>query len=473
MIDWRTVEWWDLPGPSRFIERVASTILTDGQGGVGLLLPLPRPEGLLAALSRRLSEASASIPMQVDASGGLRGRSPAHLLASAVGPGAGGIRSVAGFLDAPGLAEVAFVVDGISPDEWMTWGIFLRALRAECARRPRAIAPTVCLVLPNAVPPDDVRAALGGCHRRWMGAVSRIDTQLHAERLIGWPGDDLASQTAVSTVVELAGWDPSVVLALARLPLEEQLDPRVRQAGELAQGAQPCWANGLVDHWDGQVHVHTNVFLATGDAAALSRRLWRGHVRTLYPFLEQVRHAFAAKYEERLRALLPITKTYHTRVETYSDPFDLELYDLFRLLRDNLPRREATLLLNCYKLRTLMAHMTPAEALVIVRVSRLWEELRSSFPDGCYGWDWPRCGQKLVVMVGPGRADQASKGGSHSDPADIVSSGLTPEDPFGNASEPANQEQLFACVRQEVESGSPPVAMQSSRPLISRIGIDW
>jgi hypothetical protein len=266
MIDWREIGWWDLPGPSRFVERAVSAVLTGGDGAVGLILPSPNPVGLLDALSRRISEASGALPIRINASAGLRGRSPVHMLAASAGIAAAVIRSVAEFVDSPGLANVVFVVDGIHAEEWMTWGLFLRQQRAERVRRPRALAPTICIVVPDAVAPDDVKAALGVAGLRWLGVMSRLDSQLHTERLTGFSGDDLLERTAVSTIVEVAGWDPSLIRALADLPPEVQLDPRdaLRRFPVPAGAAQPYWANGLVDHWDGQVHVHAKALLVLG-----------------------------------------------------------------------------------------------------------------------------------------------------------------------------------------------------------------
>jgi hypothetical protein len=403
MLDWREIGWWDLPGPSRFIERAASAVLFGDQGALGLVLPAPCPDGLLDALSRQISESSGAMPVRVDASTGLRGRSPVHVLAAAAGIAATAVRSVAEFVDAPSLATAVFLIEGVPADEWMTWGMFLRGQRLERVRRPRAMAPAICLVVPNSVTPDDVRAALAGHSMRWIGVASRLDSQMYVEQATGFGGDDLVSCTAVSTITEVAGWDPSLIRALAELPVEAQLDPReaLSKVPVVCEALRPCWANRLVDHWDGQVLVHVRALLAAGDSTALARRVWRGHVRTIFPFIEQVRHAYASRYEDELRARLPIEKAYNSYVRTYSDPFKLELYDLYQLLKDVLPNAKQSLLFDSYKLRTLIAHMEPGESFRIVRASQLWDELSGEFPDGCQGWDWPNSFAVDAVPSGP------------------------------------------------------------------------
>jgi hypothetical protein len=175
----------------------------------------------------------------------------------------------------------------------------------------------------------------------------------------------------------------SLIRALAQLPVEVQLDPRdtLTNVHVTTKNVRPCWANRLVDHWDGQMLVHVRALLAAGDAAALARRVWRGHVRTIFPFVEQVRHAYAVRYEDELRARLPIEKIYGNTVRRYTDPFSLELYDVFQLLKDVLPKPECNLLFHCYKLRRLVAHMVPGESSTICRASQLWDELSESFPN--------------------------------------------------------------------------------------------
>jgi predicted kinase len=452
MPNWREIGWWDLPGPSRFIERAASALLVGDQGVLGLVLPEPSPDGLLDALALRISESFGLIPMRVDASAGLRGRSPVHKLAAVAGVAATAVRSVAEFVDAPGLANTVFFVEQVPPDEWMTWGMFLRGQRFERARRPRAMSPAVCLVVPNSVMPDDIKAALGGHSMRWVGVASRLDSQMYAEQATGFGSDDLESCTALSTITEVAAWDPSLIRALAALPVETQLDPRetLARVEVPSRAMQPCWANRLVDHWDGHVVIHVTALLAAGDVVSLARRIWRGHVRTIFPFIEQIRHAYASRYEDELRAQLPIEKTYHSTVRTYADPFTLELYDLFRLLKDLLSASERTLLHDCYKLRTSMAHMEPAESFRISRASQLWDQLAGEFPDGCWGWDWPRCGQRLVLMIGPSGGGKTTWAGRHFEAADVVSSDQIREEIFGSVDARGDQEPVFRRLRRDV-----------------------
>lgn len=418
------VHLWRLPGPSRFIARAVDTLLASPQGMLGLALPRPVPDGVFEALEARFTGETSLTPIRVDASIGLCGRSPAHVMAACAEVAPSGIRRVAEFLDAPSLSDIAFIVEDVRPEDWMQWSLFARQLRAERTRAARPAAPVIMMILPNGLPPAELKAAIGGHEFRWLGVVGRRDTEELAERMMQWPGDDLASRTAVSTVVEMAGWDPELVAALAAAPIEVQLDPVpvLRTMAGAFRHAPRSWASGAVDLWDGAPHVSTLCLVADEDEHALKLRLWRARVREVYPFISRVQAALGVRHRPLIERHLPLTKTFFDRPKTYEKPEELELYDLKQILRPALSGRENGLLDDCYRLRTAMAHLDPGETWRIQRASDAWEVLGPELAMDCPGWDWPRCGQTLVVMVGPSGAGKSTYARGNYDHADIISS---------------------------------------------------
>lgn len=451
MTDWRSPDWWSLAGPTRFLDRAVTALLGAEARVVGLSLPGRRPNGLLDALARHLEGATASATLRVDASSGLRGRSPTTVLAMSVGEGITGVRSMAELLDAPRLAGRVLLVDGIPQEEWLPWAYVLRSMRSERARRARMMPPSLAVVFPPGVSPNDARAAVD-LDLRWSGQVSRLDTQTFVEAALSWPDDSLASRAAVSVVTEMAGWDPSMARLLAGLDVEEQIDPRSAMAAlpEVLGGQRPCWENGMVDRWDGAPWVHTAALASAGRHDSISQRVWRGQVRAAFPFLDQVRNAFVAKYEERIRAQPPIIKDYNGRKVTYDDPWKLELYDLNTLVKADIPAKEAALLSVCINVRRSMAHYEPADGARIRRASDLWEEIAHGFPDGCAAWDWPRCGQKLVLMVGPSGAGKSRWAQRRYAEEDIVEADGIRKALNGSLDMSGDQSPVFERVRREV-----------------------
>ncbi len=445
--------WWRLPGPDRFLQRVVAAA-NKPSGVVGLLLPSPEPEGWLEAVRERVDKQASSQPIAVDVSAGLRGRSPVRILAAAAGLETSGLRVIQQFVDEPALSDAVFVVHGGAAADWRDWSLFLRAFRADRARVERAGAPTIVFAIHPAVAPDDVRAALGGAPVRWSGVVSRLDTRLFVEAVGGRQDDDLVGRVAMETVVELAGWDRTMAEALTRLPIRDQLEPLAYLAEHAVSfaGLTPSWGNGLVDLWDGQPHVSSLALIAAGDKTTLDARLWSARVRVVFPFLNTVRMAFAARYEDALRARLPIVKTYNDRQFVYDDPYRLEIFDLKNTLEQLITHEEALLLDDCLKLRRAMAHADPGEAFRIVRVSERWEKLEPDFPAASTGWDWPRCGQSMVMLVGPSCAGKSTYAQAHYDPADIVSSDAIREEIFGSREAAGDQTPIFERLRSEVRT---------------------
>lgn len=445
--------WWSLPGPARFLERAVAAANAE-PGVVGLSLPRPAPLHWREAVTQRVDEQASSLPISVDAGSGLRGRSPVRVLAAAAGLETSGLRLISQFLDQPALADAVFIVHGALTVDWRQWSLFLRALRADRSRTDRAGAPTILFAIPPAIPPDEVRATFGGPPLRWMGVLSRLDTRLYAERIAGRRDDDLLGRVAMETVVEFAGWDRAMAEALTRLPLEDQLNPvpfLVEHAAAL-DGQTPCWENGLVDMWDGQPHVSTLALVAKRDEVAINARLWSARVRAVFPFLNTVRLAYVARYEALLRAALPIVKTYNDRQHVYDDPSRLELYDLKTVLEPSISRDEVLMLDDCLRLRRAMAHADPGDAYRIVRASERWERLEPDFPAASTGWDWPRCGQSMVVMVGPSGAGKSTYAQAHYDQLEIVSSDAIREEIFGRFDAQGDQAPVFERLRAEVRS---------------------
>lgn len=445
MVDWASGDWWDLPGPSRFVARAADLIASAPGGVAGMLLPDPRPGGLLNALERQI-ERSGTRVLRVDAGPGSARRSPSSILAAVAGVSVHGIRSVAEFVDEPSLSDTVFLVDGVRSDDWQPWAMFLRRIRSERRRR----APSIAVVAPPGVPPNDWRAAVEK-DVKWSGQVTRFDMQAYVERMMGWPEDTLASRTAAAVTVELSGWDPSMARALAALDVEAQIDPREVLASlpDLLLGRHPCWENGLVDRWDGAAWLHTAALAASDFPDVLSARVWRGQVQTVFPFLEQARTAFAARYERNLRAALPIKKQYHGKEKVYDDPWTLELHDVHASLKENLPPHEEQLLRQCKHVRRCMAHHEPAEGWRLKRIFDNWEAMEHAFPDTCRGWQWPRTGQKLVLMVGPSGAGKTEWARRNCDKLGVISSDAIREELFGAADMGGDQTEVFERVRRD------------------------
>lgn len=449
-IDWSRVDWWDLPGPSNFIERAADKLVSDDGGLVGLFFPTRRPAGLRDALVAALERERGLRAILVQAKDAHSARSPAHALAAAAGAPPGSIRSTNEFINSPALANAIFLIDQLDLLDWGDWSLFFRSFRSERVRSGRISAPSMGVFAPLALPTGETEAVFGTSQVKWRDVVSRADMHLFVESRLGRSGN-LAARTAVATVAEIACWDPSIAMQLTGQPLEDQIDPRkLFGALQLTLGT-PSWSNGLVDLVDGAPHTHTLALLGSGEL--LARRIWRAHVAIVFPVIEQVRQTFVDRYFDKLAAVLPVNKTFfNSTTRTYSHPLELEINDVFYYLKDDIPAIEAALLRDLKSLRTSMAHMEPGNASMIVRASKGWEAILqdAASVSSVVGWDWPRCGQRLVLLVGPSGAGKTTYASVNYPGEVVVSSDLIRMELYGSHVMTGSQGAVFAALRQRV-----------------------
>ena len=417
-------------------------------GVTGLLLPNPRPNGLLNALEQKLVSDTSSPIVPIDAAVGLNGKSPTTLLSAAIGMRASGLRSVTDFIDAPDLAGVIFIIDGIPPEDWYAWAIFLRLFRSNREARNRMMAPAMIICVPSNTPPNVVKPAVGDLIR-WSGYVSRHDTETYVESIFQWPDDSLMARTAVSVVVELSGWDPALARALGTMGIEKAIDPRKLLANlpDITGGRRPCWDNGLVDQWDGITWVHTAAML--NNETAINNRLWRAHVRTVFPFMRQLIEAIVEQYEDMITPHLPLVKEYHGKQVIYNNPYKLEFYEIMKFLSGNIPQNQMDLIGHSAHLRRQIAHFDPCDGWRLKKASDLWDEIGPTLPTGCRAWDWNRCGQKLVLMVGPSGGGKSTWATRYY-PNSIVSSDSIRETEFGGLELCGDQTPVFERLRKMV-----------------------
>lgn len=365
--------WWSLPGPGRFLESVTA----DLQSGRNVLLALPEhhPPGLRNALSDRLRDSDGPYLRALD----LRDEPPDAALAPTrflhdrlaplSDPGVDpSPRTVA---LAPSLCGTALWVDGISDDAWPAWRLFLDHYKDAC--RMRRDFERFLLIVPTVGRPTEhlPREELTLAIHRWEGAVGRIDMLLDAVRAIDRAHlPPLLNDLAVSVTVEVAGTDPHLVDRLAAAPVEEILDPlavirdEAKRRGWLDRppswSAGSEWRRGMVDRINGRAILHSAAEVAAGRTEVVSRRVWRGQIAVLFPFIEEHRLRFIREFRPLLS--VPVQTAY----ESIPDHESLELSHLFHQLRKKVSARRLEPLEHCLHIRNSLAHLRPVKAAVIL-----------------------------------------------------------------------------------------------------------
>jgi hypothetical protein len=282
---------WLLPGPATFVSR------TCGAANRHKVVLLHAPFGS-AALTDALRDHlmhEGYIALGLDLAGSALF---SESLAAEVGAGSSSPASLA---TSPKLEHAAIVVRSRGPAD-PGLATFARLI----CRSPAGEGPILlvvsedggCTLDDHSVEP--VRAVFGPLDgAAYAAAMPRSERPLEG-RLIA------------SVAIEVAAWDVSLLDRLTALPPDQAVRPdRCVESwddGETARwrGMAPGWMHGCLDDWGGEPAEHA-LWLAANKPAALTKRVWRGQLAMLLPWIEQYRQTIIERErrslkEDRLRS---------------------------------------------------------------------------------------------------------------------------------------------------------------------------
>jgi predicted kinase len=308
---------------------------------------------------------------------------------------------------------------------------------------------------------ENWRAESEGIVRRTLAVIAALSAAPptdHPPKPPTGPGNGLHSTAGASAIFGVAPDEAPAVSATSMSVAEPDLEQGIgtgsaapivpgaldkpileMDEGYAAEAADPA---GFAD-------ADADALMSLADSVVL-RRIWRAQVRVVFPFIEQVRSAVTRRFRNELLADGPVVKTFNSgKTVTLTDPEQFEFWDIHNRLKRLVPEQGASFLWLCYRIRNNLAHMDPATVEHLISISRYWEENSHSYLDDCHGWDWPRCGQKLMVLVGPSGAGKSTWAGQNCDIGSVVSSDAIRERLFGSIDAAGDQEPVFDMLRQE------------------------
>ena len=276
---------WSLPGPTSLIRRVLTSLLDvrvktlhvprDARGLVealqaGLLnrgypvlvFDLPAPGSFLAEPAERLAASNTADAVVLARDPGLRG---VIVLMLTEGPLEPDLQAFARQLrrcrDAEGPSLIIVTQDGAGRLEDVT----IESVR-------------------NAIDPLD-----GAAYAAWLPRQE----------------NPLVGQMVASVAIEVAAWDVALLDHLTALPAPKAIRPDLHVSAWDGGRAQTCrgsvasWENGMIDNWGGEDAAHP-IWLAANRPTLLTKRVWRGQLAILLPWIELHRLRIIDRHRSRL-----------------------------------------------------------------------------------------------------------------------------------------------------------------------------
>lgn len=277
---------WSLPGPSAAVGRIITTVLRDR----ALVVHSPRGgPALHQALQARIYHASRN-PIAIDAD-----RPTAFRAALCACIGTSETMPVAVLAECEPLRGVVIILaaTGALGADVQTFARIAACLQDD-------LAP--CLLVVS----GDVQGRLDDAEPHELrDVVGPLDSAAYAAWLPR-SGRPLFEQIVASVAIEVAAWDVELLDLLTALPPSQAVRPDLHVASW--SGGRPAawhglalrWELGCLDRWGG-VDVEHPAWLAANHPRQLQKRVWRGQLAALLPWIEDHRMRLIDRHQRMLQ----------------------------------------------------------------------------------------------------------------------------------------------------------------------------
>jgi hypothetical protein len=281
---------WMLPGPANFVARVCSA--ADRQKVVVVHAPF-EPQVVAEALKAHLERDGRYLALGIgpEAAGSFECR-----LATVAGMDSVTVPSAAALATSPRLDSVAIVIRNRGAAE-----AGLAAFARMLGRQPKGEGPVLLVVS------EDGACSLEGHALEPIRSVfGPLDGAAYAAAMPR-PLRALEARLVASVAIEVAAWDVGLLDRLTALPPELAVRPdccvNAWDDGQVIRwrGLVGTWEAGCVDDWGGEPVEHA-LWLAANRPTALTKRVWRGQLMMLLPWIEQYRQMIIERERRSLRA---------------------------------------------------------------------------------------------------------------------------------------------------------------------------
>lgn len=350
---------WNLPSIERFFQSVADEL----EAGTIVVVHLAphAPNGVASAMRRMISQGLRHKDLielewrklRDDTMAGVVNK----LASFALGIESCSISSVAE------LASLAshrvYCFDGVESADGTFWK-FIEAFRLENHGRPEFDRDTFLILLDGnqSAPKFDVGLKV----LRWEGVVREIDGLMYlSNRLSDGQMSQLHDLVKIRVLLELAGTDLGLLDYLSQFSLRDLVTPKQLL---MAYSSTNSWLNANLRNWnDGgedqfnsSRRIHSCCLALRNDDQEIFRRVWRGQLVSLFPYIEERRIELAKSLS---RFVSQTSFTHHFTGETV-DFWDLDIGPMcFIANKTQAPSRIKSELRVLRDVRHHLAHLQP------------------------------------------------------------------------------------------------------------------
>jgi hypothetical protein len=278
----RHPDLWALPGPRRFVKDVVDRVY---KGRCITLRDVHGAAGVLAALGAQIGRDSFMRLQTIDL------RASVELLAALNEALATDARSLAALAVNENARDTVFLIHLSGGAHATDIQTFVRAGRL----RPDNDASVVVVAY------DGPLDGLGDEHWDTLdaaGLVGPLDGMAFAAVHLT-EADSLPTRIKAAVAVEVGAWDLRLTERLLDLPMKDALRPDL--CPDRWIDADDAGAAQRLDGWGGEAVRHA-AWLARNDAGSLAKRVWRGQLGVLFPWIEERRREVITRHRPFLRA---------------------------------------------------------------------------------------------------------------------------------------------------------------------------
>ena len=343
------LSWWDIPGPSRYVQRIEK----DLNDRVNVVAALPEGYGqdwLKYFRWRRIDtqEHLEVLRMPDD------NTSPLDVLCTTFTTSPLKTLTIGALIKNENFLGRTLGIYLDKSGQVKDWMDFSSAYELEC-RRVSQMDRTVLLITTNGICPEQLPAQETNLRVHLYDGYARPkDCYMYAWALLkGVEKQSWRTELKIALSSQLSWWDPYLCEKLSGMDLASILRPesmlnncKREMSHSSEDGLDEGWAKGILQRYENEVVYHSGWLAGNALSDELDRRLWTAQVQVIFPLIEHVRRKTIEKYKKRLRCEI-------------DDPYELEIkevrYHLSKI--EDVPKSILRQVDHAYDFRNALAHL--------------------------------------------------------------------------------------------------------------------